>query len=88
MDSHIPNSPFNAPGQAVKVGGNTTQVNIRCGGPLVPQKLLYIVLFSLLRFDKTDGKIVAYSMEPEGRVICCYLCKFKWRLVQIYWARC
>ena len=42
VDSYIPNRPFNDPGQAVKVRGNAPQVNIRCGGPLVAQKLLYV----------------------------------------------
>ena len=70
MDSHIPNSPFNAPGQAVKVGGNATQVNIRRGGPLVAQKLLYVSYVGLLRFDQTNGKIMPSGVEPEGGYPC------------------
>ena len=44
VDSYIPNHPFNDPCQAVKARGNATQVDIRCGGPLVTQKLLYVVM--------------------------------------------
>ena len=66
MASDRLNSPFNDPSQAVKVRGNTTQVNIRRGGPLAPQKLLHVGIVGLLRFDQTDGKIVAYGMGPEG----------------------
>jgi len=59
------NRPFNDPGQAAKVGGNAPPVNISSAGPLVTQKLLYIRYVCLLRFDQTDGKIVAYGVEPE-----------------------
>ena len=65
MNSHRLNRPFNDPGQAVKVGGNTTQVNKRRCGPLVTQKLPYFGYVGLLRFDQTNGKIVAHDMEPE-----------------------
>ena len=48
MNNYIPNHPFNDPGQAAKVRGNATQVNIRCGWPLVAQKLLYVSYVGLL----------------------------------------
>ena len=48
MASYRLNHPFNDPGQTVKVGGNATQVNIRCGGPLVAQELLYARYVGLL----------------------------------------
>jgi len=73
MNSHRLNRPFNDPGQTVKVRGNTPQVNIRCGGPLVAQKLLYVSYVGLLRFDQTNGKIVAYGMEPTSL---CWVCPF------------
>ena len=71
MCSYRLNRPFNDPGQAVKVGGNAPQVNIRCGGPLVTQKLLYVRYYvCLLRFNQAYGEIVAYGMEPEWGYPC------------------
>ena len=64
-DSHRLNRPFNDPGESVKVGGNTPQVYIRCAGPLVAQKLLYVGYVGLLRFDQTDGKIMPSGEEPK-----------------------
>lgn len=46
--------------------GNTTEVNTRRGGPLVPQKLLYVGHVCLMRLDQTNGKIVVYDMKSEG----------------------
>ena len=36
----------------------------------MPQKLLYVRYVGLLRFDQTNGKIVAYGVEPEWGYPC------------------
>ena len=57
VESYRLNRPFNDPGQAVKIGSNAPQVNIRCGGPLVTQKLLYVrVMLALCDLTRLTAK--------------------------------
>ncbi|WP_297893032.1 hypothetical protein [uncultured Desulfovibrio sp.] len=56
MNSYRLNRSFNDPGQTVKVRGNAPQVNIRCGGPLVAQKLLHVVMSAFCDLTRLTAK--------------------------------